>query len=102
MKTLRWSFVDHFMLLAHGSASPDLEEWTLYCRDFEEHASNMAGTIVVTDGVGPNARQRSLLVEAQGKHVRPAAIVTSSRLALGIMTAINWLGGDLKGFSPNR
>ena len=37
-----------------------------------------------------------------GERIGRAGIVTSSRIALGIVTAIRWLNRDIKAFPPTR
>ena len=53
-------------------------------------AKRVRALLVVTDGGGPNAAQRKVIVEAYGPAPVPVAICSSSRAARAIVTAISW------------
>ena len=82
---------------------PTDQEWQLALDLVREHVSEIRCGLIVTDGGGPNAHQRKALDE-QLMHQRatPRAVVTSSAVARGIVTATSWLGHRLKAFSPDQ
>jgi hypothetical protein len=101
MKTMSWAFQDGFVLVAHADKPPSDEEWRLYVHECAE-LGYFRGGIALTDGHGPNASQRAMVVEHQGLLEVPFAIVTSSVVVRGIVTALRWLGKDIRAFSPSE
>jgi hypothetical protein len=59
-----------------------------------------AGILVFTDGGAPNATQRSEINDwLRGRSIR-TAVILSSPLVRGIVTALNWFNRDIKPFAP--
>jgi hypothetical protein len=97
MATMAHVVSDGIQLAVHDESPPTDAEWDAY---LAEAASSVRGTLVVTDGGGPNAKQRAAIANIAGIAELPTAIITSSILARGIVTAISWLGKNIRAFSP--
>jgi hypothetical protein len=94
-------------------ATPSDAEWEGYlahCTEFldgQPDVSKMA-VLVVSDGGGPDARQRKALIERfQARlggpdHWPRTAVVTGSIVARGIVTAICWFRKDMDCFGPQN
>lgn len=90
---------ERWVLLVHGSDPPGDAEWQEYVealRDLERRKG--VGVVVLTDGVGPNALQRKMITEFSMR----SAVVTSSRVARGMVTALGWIGVAIKAFAPEQ
>jgi hypothetical protein len=99
--TMRWKQVDRWVVVVHGDAPPSDEDWDGYV-DFLREAIVGRRGLVITDGAGPNGRQREQLVALPQVTAAPFAVVTPSAVARGIVTALGWLGQSIKAFSPAR
>lgn len=100
MKTMAWTFQDGFVLVVHADKPPSDEEWRLYVEECAARVGGLRGGVALTDGHGPNAAQRGLVVDEEGLIDVPFAIVTGSVVVRGIVTALRWLGKNIKAFSP--
>jgi hypothetical protein len=95
------------IVAVHTSHNPDGGEWDKWldlCRVAIEDARKAPNTIcaaVFTDGGGPTAPQRGALIEILGDVRFPTAIITTSAIARGIVTAISWFTpGNIRAFAP--
>jgi hypothetical protein len=89
----------------HNRSFPEDAEWQKLCDELAALLGELGGAerlraLVVTDGGAPTSKQRSVLRTAANDTRVKAALVTSSRLALGIGTAIGWINTSLKSFAP--
>jgi hypothetical protein len=87
------------MLLVHAPEPPTDAEWDAYVDVLM--AQPFDGLVVWTDGVGPNAGQRKRLLARLGTREQLTAVITSSILARGIVTALSWVNVPIRAFSPN-
>jgi hypothetical protein len=106
-KTVRWNktlvlhFVDHVGILVHGDLPPDEAEWIACVEALRSgiKEQTVRGLLVFTDGVGPNAAQRRYATNALSQRF-PVGVVTRSRMARGLATAIQWFHEGLALFAP--
>lgn len=93
--------IGNIFVLAHTQDGPDAAEWNAYLDDLERRATNVGAvrTLVVTEGGGPDTRQRTRLNEILAGAPTLAAIVTDSLVARGIVTALGWFNPDIRPFS---
>jgi transposase len=89
----------------HTRSFPSDAEWDDYLAivraAFARHgATGLVRGLAITDGGGPTARQRTLLVDMLQDEKAIGSVVTSSRLALGIGRALSWVHPEIKTFSP--
>jgi hypothetical protein len=101
MPTMLWRIEGTVLAAVHGREDPTDAEWTAYLTS-ARGPTRYTGTLVVTDGGGPNALQRKQLEDLPELRDLPVAVVTASRAARGIVTAIGWFGKAIKAFSPQH
>jgi hypothetical protein len=87
---------------------PTEEEWTAYCDLLPQVAaknkakSKPLNVLVVTDGGGPNFKQRTQFMKAT-KGIRfISPVVTSSLVARAIITVFTWSDNNNKAFAPSE
>lgn len=95
MTTMAFQAVDSIMILVHGTEPPTDHEW-----DALIATPDVVRVLVWTPGVGPNARQRQRMKSAVGGRATRTGVVTPSLMARGIVTALGWLGTDVRAFAP--
>jgi hypothetical protein len=94
------------MVFLHTARAPSQEEWAHSMQMLERAAStgsfSRIRVLVVTDGGGPDVVMRSelqALFKKQG-HSPKTAVVTTSVLSRGIVTAVSWFNPNIKAFAP--
>ncbi|PRP91263.1 hypothetical protein ENSA5_56760 [Enhygromyxa salina] len=102
---MHWQAVPGLLhIVVHTEESPSDEDWDKYLADVVEHAAGCKGVLVYTRRAGPSAQQRArsnAAFESFGSDSL-VAIMTGSRLTLGIVTAVSWVvGGNIKAFSTH-
>lgn len=99
--TLRFARVGRLMLLVHGQRAPSPEGWSAWVEAFANAAAEhgVRALLVVSQGGGPNARQRKEVVEALVVRLGAAvdematAVCGSAPTVRAITAAIGWLSG---------
>lgn len=92
------------ILVVHAPVAPSDRDWQLMV-DVVEQANPFLGMVVLVapDCPGPNAAQRKKSSTLwKSTHQARGALITSSILHRGILTAMRWLVAELqfKGFAP--
>jgi hypothetical protein len=92
------------LILVHTKNAPDDAEWREYAQSANKWKKEIQGLLVITEGGGPNTMQRAELDAALEieSHSAKTAVVTVSRIARGIVTAISWFSPGIKAFSTNQ
>lgn len=89
------------MVAVHSPVPPTDAEWARWVSLGLEAQTNALRLFVETSGGGgPNAKQRRLLADNLQPLGMRCAIVTSSPIVRGIVTAVAWLNVDLRAFAP--
>lgn len=89
------------MVAVHSPEPPTDDEWTRWVGLGLEASTNALRLFVETNGFGgPNAKQRKQLAENLRRFGMRCAIMTSSPVIRGIVTAVAWLNVDLRAFAP--
>lgn len=104
-RTLAYSFYKRrYLILVHSKDSPDDAEWREYVQSAGQWKKELKGLLVISEGGGPNTMQRAELDTALDVEHNPTktAVVTVSRIARGIVTAISWFSPGIKAFSTNQ
>lgn len=104
-QTLAYTFFKRrFLILVHTKDAPDDVQWKEYVAAARGWKKDIHAFLVVSDGGGPNAMQRAELDEAIDieHHPGKTAVVTVSRIARGIVTAISWFSPGIKSFGTNQ
>lgn len=58
--------------------------------------------LAISDGGGPTSRQRAQAAEVAAGHELRWALISSSRFARGIGSALSWLVGGFRAFAPHE
>lgn len=97
---MAWSFTKGVLVAVHTKPNPTAEEWEAYAVDVEQEMAKdgLRGVLIVTAGGGPNAAQRSRIAKIRGLGPVPTAVVTEAFAVRGIVTALSWLGKDIRAF----
>jgi hypothetical protein len=93
--------VDRVCLAVLYAKPPTDEEWTAWIALLRTRAGRDARILVETQS-GPNAAQRSALVEATRDLDVRFAILTDSIIVRGIVTALAWLGVPHRAFGSDE
>jgi hypothetical protein len=84
---------------------PTQPEWDAYCQTSREILAaghEQVRALAISDGGGPTSRQRAQTAEVvDGRPVR-WALISSSRFARSIGTALSWIIGGFKAFAPHE
>jgi hypothetical protein len=102
--TLLFKFEGDVAVLIHGSAAPSDADWRTYLAALLEHRDTLQAVLVVSDGAGPNAAQRSKINGLVGSIDReiPTAVVTHSGIARSIVTVMHWFNRGIQAFGPDQ
>jgi hypothetical protein len=101
-ETMRWGVIHGILVVVHGEEQPRDAEWEAYMKGFDRRGA-IRGGLAVTDGPGPNGRQRELVARLPRQFLEmPFAVITTSLVVRGIVTALGWGGTNILAFSPGR
>lgn len=89
-------------LCAHSDEPPTVEEWDEMVAFIAGLRRESLDVLVVTDTVGPNARQRSALTALPGARNLRQAVITPSVVVRGMATALAWMGLPVRPFAPDE
>ena len=94
--------VGQTLVIVHNESAPSDYEWNTWIERMGQR--DYVNILISTTGGGPTTAQRARTNEFwRGKAVPQFALLTSSKLAIGILTAFNWFLGDrLKPFLPEN
>lgn len=101
-QTLAYTFWRRqLVILVHAKDAPTDPEWDTYCGDVRTWATSIRGILVISEGGGPNSLQRGQMEVAldRERYTGKTAVVTLSRVARGIVTAMSWFNPGIKAFS---
>jgi len=107
MKSMVFKIVGNVHIVIHGTTDPIEEDWRLYMNAVRSEERKMADfgkmrTLVFSAGGGPNAKHRKEINEFLGGRATPVAIVTSSTVMRGVVTALQWFNPLARAFSPDN
>lgn len=102
MATLLCHVFRDIVLLVEGSDPHPDSDWNIFldaCDWAMSHNNGKIRVLVVTEGAGPNAKQRQLSLDRGWRGNRsPVAVVTDSQLARGIITVFAWFNLNIRAF----
>ena len=107
MKSMVFKIVGNVHIVIHGMTDPLDEDWRLYMNAVRSEEQKTAGfgrmrTLVFSAGGGPTAKHRKEINEFLGGRATPVAIVTSSTVMRGLVTALQWFNPLARAFSPEN
>jgi hypothetical protein len=102
-KTMEWRVDPALVVAVNTDADPSDADWDAFLKDLVPVVPVLRGMLVYTAGPGPSVSQRAranaVLAKAQAN--LPIAVMTSSRMARGIVTAFSWaVDRNIKAFAP--
>lgn len=93
-----YELVDDVMVTRNRPGTVDDRLWNKYIEDLLK--ANVKATFSMVEGsITVTATQRRSAAEALKSKDVPAVVIIDDRISRGILTAISWLGGNVKGFS---
>ncbi len=107
-RAIAFSFVEpRTAVLVHTRDTPGDDEWRTYLAALKARLDQQGKSVVslvVTEGGGPNTVQRTDMNEALLKDGGSfsTAVVTESRVARGIVTAMSWFNSGIRAFAPKQ
>jgi hypothetical protein len=84
----------------HTERAPSDDEWDGWIELCAKRTPHRLGFLIFSDGGGPSSVQRSKLSRIPELKTIPSAVVTSSAVGRGIVTAVAWLGTKVRAFAP--
>ncbi len=95
-----------FGLWVAANNNPTDDEWNDYLNTMIGLARLMpAGQrfriVAISDGSGPNAKQRAEVQKRSQDLLIRTAVVSTSTIARNLVTAFGWMKQDMRGFSPD-
>lgn len=100
-KDMAWGVFDDLLYVVHDTEIVDEDDW----REFLAYAHRQPkinGIIVLGLVVKPDANQRNDVRELHSRFHTKLAIITTSKLTMGVLTALRWFGIPIKGFGPDQ
>lgn len=91
--------IEGVLVALHGRSNPSHDEWEAYIHYHKNSAIHCLRTLVVTDGGGPDAKQRAMTNEYLKGVPMVVAVCTDSTFVRGIVTAMSWFNPRIKAFS---
>lgn len=102
MPSMVYEISGELFVVVHPDRPPTDDDWTAYIRSWHPLDMGRMRTLVFTDGGGPNAAQRKLANQALRGRSSLTAVVSSSPMVRGIVTALSWFNPKIKAFSPEE
>lgn len=99
---MAYRVVDSVFVVIHSADSPADDEWDGYLECYRNDAKNSMRTLVITDGGGPNTKQRALMNEELAESKPTVAICTDNRVVRGIVAALGWFNRKVRAFSKSH
>jgi hypothetical protein len=100
-ETLAFEYVNEMLLLIHTTEEPSDEDWDAMVK----HAyaqKTLRGTVVLSPGAKPKPTMRSDIRSLHDHFGTKTAVITTSVVSKGVMTALSWFNVPIKGFSPDQ
>jgi hypothetical protein len=101
MKSMLHELQGDVMLVVQGDVPVVDGDWDEYLAALDASPS-LKAFLISADNHGPNASQRAKLATLHRIDPLPKAVVTTSMGARGIVTALSWLGSNIRAFAPNQ
>jgi hypothetical protein len=88
---MRWELSGSVFVIVHGPQPPTDAEYRATVQGYGKHLGRFRSILIHSDGGAPNPAQRKQTTEFwESKHLPNTAIMTSSSIARGVITALNW------------
>lgn len=99
-----YTIKDNLVLLVHSKSAPADDEWRRYVDEFRsrQHALEDLRVLVITDGGGPDAKQRGWLNEVVGGRNMPTAVVSAASIPRVMVKALSFFNPRIRAFAPHE
>ena len=99
--TTAWDYFEGFVLVAHRPGPLVEADFDNYLEDMLPRDELKGAVVRASDGA-PRPHQRERLQLWFGRNERHCAVLTSSLLARGGVTALHWFGVPVRAFAPGE
>jgi hypothetical protein len=101
-RNVAWREVQGIRVAHHNKDEPTHLDWSDVLAWTRERCARpgVAKFLIVSDGGGPNAKQRNEFAKAVEGRTTRTAIITGSAIARSILTAMQWFSPSIRGFAP--
>ncbi|MET0594743.1 MAG: hypothetical protein ABW133_18725 [Polyangiaceae bacterium] len=90
-KHIAVELVGRTLVVVHDAMHPSDGDWQIYLDALRTHRDAIEAQLIVTDGGSPTAAQRRASLEyARGRPLPATAVLTSSVLVRGVVSALSW------------
>lgn len=100
MKNVAFKIMGTWLLSAYGEDSPTKDEAAECLNILKTLDLNKLRILIYSKGGAPSAAQRKDMNEVVKGHEIPVAVLTSSKVARGAVTALSWFNSNMKAFAP--
>lgn len=103
-RTLAFKVLPHCVVVVGSAVAPNDADWQAYidgCRPLVDKPT-VPPFLIVTDGGSPSPTQRKMVYDIVKDKVIRQAVITPSKLTVGIITAISWFNKGIKAFAPDK
>jgi len=102
-KTMLWELSGSTFVIVHSASAPHDDDYDSALGGYAKHLGRFRGILIHSTGGSPNAAQRKRTTDFwQGKTLPKTVIMTSSVVARGAITALNWfVSQPLKAVRPD-
>ena len=96
--------VGRTLVVVHDKTHPSDDDWQIYLDALRANQDAIEAQLIVTDGGSPTAAQRRASLEyARGFALPASAVLTSSVLVRGVVSALSWFMKDrIRAFAPGE
>jgi hypothetical protein len=100
-KNMVFAWVGNVLIAVHGTDAPSEEEWRPYCASLKASRDlARVRTLAVTHSGAPTAAQRREMNDLLGGRPGLGAVLSTSAMVRGVVTAFSWFNPQIKAFSP--
>jgi hypothetical protein len=97
---LKQRLVEGIRVVVLEDRAPTDDQWAQHLAESLASVDATRGVLVFSLTTGPTSKQRSALAKFPVLVAQRTAVVATSALARGIVTAFSWLGSNTRPFSP--
>lgn len=99
--TVAIGIVEDVLLWANGPGVPDEDDFNKVMEFIKQQDKLSAMVVVTADNATLNSTQRKSMNDLWQNHGLKMAVLTTSRLARGVLTALKWFGVASRHFEPS-
>jgi hypothetical protein len=97
--SLSWTLHQDIMIVVQSPGLPSSADWSEYIQD--ARGASFTGVLVIGEDNKLGPTQRADVEDLLKRHNARNAVVTSSTITRGVLTALRWFGLPIKAFLPS-